>query len=323
MKCIQLIPAQFNASISYSVENYIVKKVANCYDVASYNSPSTILFSNQCYDVCPDKYCLLFNNQPNTSIINIFYSGSSASSAYALINPMTNYLLSYDYLFFDSCPSIYDANRIYLIVVYVLAGVIGVLTIGVILKFIICAIIKKLHPDADLTNWQWLLDFLLGRLPPKDDQENRHEPEPSSLYIIDNDIRPKVKKNPLHSTNNLNTSSQQHIISSSSSHNTSGQRNDRRDRGGSSSDPRQLGASSENGTPTIHRHIISDYILNEDDLESNHSLDAIENPHQIQTLPILQKLAARLTGTLSNKSIPNGYEALEAKPSPDYSIVRL
>jgi hypothetical protein len=46
IKCIQLFPAQFDLIFDYSVENYIIEKTVQCYNIVSYNSSSTVLFSN-------------------------------------------------------------------------------------------------------------------------------------------------------------------------------------------------------------------------------------------------------------------------------------
>ena len=95
IKCIQLIPAQYDYLTEYSIQNYLVKKSMDCYDVVSYDPSSRVLFSNQCQELCPEQYCRLFDSQPNTTIFNIFYSDSSTYDSMSLAN---DGILSYDYL---------------------------------------------------------------------------------------------------------------------------------------------------------------------------------------------------------------------------------
>ncbi len=84
---------QFDPSFDYSVENYIIEKTAQSYNIVSYDSSLTVLFFNECRELCPEQYCFLFDTQLNTSIINIFYS---SSSIYDLNKSLTNDTSSYD-----------------------------------------------------------------------------------------------------------------------------------------------------------------------------------------------------------------------------------
>ncbi|CAF1342021.1 unnamed protein product [Adineta ricciae] len=176
MKCLQLIPADFDVSIVYSVKNYIIKKTSNCYDIVSYESPSNVLFSSRCEELCPREYCKLLSNQPNTSIINIFYS---ESSTYEVTNQAVD--LSYDYFLFDSCSSDNRQNVILRIVVYTLAGVIGVLTIIVVTGCIVGSILK----DKDIFSWRWIRDLFLCRLwrKKKQGEEDFHTFNDNSIPI--------------------------------------------------------------------------------------------------------------------------------------------
>ncbi|CAF1564030.1 unnamed protein product, partial [Adineta ricciae] len=77
IKCVQLVPVELDPSFIYPVENYIVKKGYTCYDIFTFDSPAATIFSNECREQCPEEYCLLFDNQSNRSIRNIFYPESS------------------------------------------------------------------------------------------------------------------------------------------------------------------------------------------------------------------------------------------------------
>ncbi|CAF0947457.1 unnamed protein product [Rotaria sp. Silwood1] len=131
MKCIQLIPIQYDSSFVYSIDYYIISKVHKCYNIVSYNSSQIILFSNECRELCLDEYCLLFDNQSNRSIINIFYS---QSLNYEEINSTTNNISSYDYFLLDKCGTTNPTNKILLIVIFILIAIVVILTIAVILN---------------------------------------------------------------------------------------------------------------------------------------------------------------------------------------------
>lgn len=180
IKCIQFVPTHYDMSINYAVKNYIIIKYALCFNVQSYDSSSSsILFSNECREQCPDEYCSLFDNQPTTSIINIFYS---ESSKYELNNDDTqNDILSYDYFLFDRCSSADQTKDILLIVVYVLAGVVCLLTLLVITKYIIAWILKRKYGpefDSQAYNWEWLLYTLCCSECEVNQTENRRLDDP-------------------------------------------------------------------------------------------------------------------------------------------------
>lgn len=313
MKCIQLVPTQFDTLIEYSVENYIIKKSTTCYDIISYNSSSTILFSNECREVCQDQYCLLFNNQPNTSIINIFYT---ESSIYDLINPITNNMLSYDYFLFDICSS-KTHSQVLFIVALVLAGIVGILTIGVVLKFVIAAILKYTHgKDYNPYDWRWLRDLLCCRLR----RGNRHE---NVLYIIENNPQSPANQNPVHLRNNFDTSSPRDMIPTTSSNNTHERQNNRRgSTSGNSSNTQPANFSSENDISTIHRRNTGQYCYDEADCQSNYSSDETGNHLEVPNLSTLRKLSSKISSAVSTKTNTSAYDPLQAKPTPDFSIIR-
>jgi hypothetical protein len=184
-KCIQLIPNQFDSSIKYSVQTYLVVKAAKCFNIQSYESPSSILFTNECREQCLEQYCLLFDNQPNTSVINIFFS---QSSTYELTNSETNNNhSSYDYFLFDQCSSSNPANQILLIIVYVLCSVIALLTVIVIAKYILSCISKREgQPPRDPYNLKWICDFLCCRLLDDNSSPKIQDRRTSDPYIIEN-----------------------------------------------------------------------------------------------------------------------------------------
>jgi len=292
MKCIQLVPVQFDSSIDYSVKNYIVQTAPKCYNIVSYNSSSTNLFSNECQELCPEQYCLLFDNQPNTSIINIFYS---PLSNYDLINPLTNNILSYDYYLFDTCSSTNQTNEILLIVVYILCANVVILTIGVILKFIISHKLKrnKSRPYRPY-DWYWILDCLFCQVKSNDEQNNK--PERNS-----NDSNSVGDNNQL---NNFTTSTQRFIISSGTLNTTNDPQNYGSD---SSSNQRYHDLSSENNILFSSAEYIG--------IET-------ENYNQPSSFPLLQKLSQKASSALSVISNPIQYTQLQARPSPDIIITR-
>ena len=304
IKCIQLIPIQFDLSIDYSVENYIIKKASTCYDVISYNSSLTNLFSNDCHELCPDEYCLLFDNQPNTSIINIFYS---QSSAYDLTNLITNYSLSYDYFLFDSCSSNNRTNQILLIVVYVLCGIVGVLSVGVISKYFMSCGLKKGSREYSPYDWRWILDCLLCQIQPKHVRTDTSERTSNNLAFIEDNNQLK---------NYLGTSTQPYTITNGSSNNT-------HERGnyssGNSTDQRDPGFSSELNSPAPSPRFTAEYF----DFENNNTQNEASNHHhQSSILPVLHRLSSKARSVLSVLSTKHEYNVLEAKPSPEIIITR-
>ncbi|CAF3462593.1 unnamed protein product [Rotaria sp. Silwood1] len=154
MKCIQLIPIQYDSSFVYSIDYYIISKVHKCYNIVSYNSSQIILFSNECRELCLDEYCLLFDNQSNRSIINIFYS---QSLNYEEINSTTNNISSYDYFLLDKCGTTNPTNKILLIVIFILIAIVVILTIAVILKYCITYQLRK-DSSYDPYAWRWIID---------------------------------------------------------------------------------------------------------------------------------------------------------------------
>jgi len=315
IQCIQLIPAEFDPSIDYSVENYIIQKSEKCYNIGSYNSTSIYLFTNECSELCPEQYCLLFDNQPNTSIINVFYS---PSSIYELIQPITNDTLSYDYFLFGTCSSTNRANHILLIVVYVLCAIVVILTIAVILKFIISKRLRK-NPRRPYRpyDWLWILDCILCQIQPNNEQRDKQEVNSNDLDSVEDSNQSGT--NQLHRRNNLTTSTQPFMISGSSPNTTNGQRNYGNSSSGNSSYQRDHGLTFENNIPISHHSTNREYFKNED----TNSLAETENQNQQPVLPLLQKLSQTVSSALSVKSNTVPYTQLEAKPSPDIINIRL
>jgi hypothetical protein len=316
IKCIQLIPAQFDLSIDYSVENYIIQKSETCYNIGLYNSSSINLFSNECSEICPEQYCLLFDNQPNTSIINVFYS---PSSIYELIQSITNDTLSYDYFLFDTCSSTDRTNRILLIIVYLLCAIIVILTIAVILKFIIS---KKLRGNPSRPyrpyDWRWILDCIFCQIQRNNKQMNKRERNSNDSDSVENSNQSGTNR--LNQRNNLVTTSTQAFMISSSSPNTT---NDRRNYGnsssGNSSYQRDHGLIFENNIPISNLSNNAEYI----EYEDTNSLAETENHNQQPVLASLQRLSQKVSSALSVKSTTVPYTQLAATPSPDIIMTRL
>ncbi|CAF1412499.1 unnamed protein product [Adineta steineri] len=311
MKCIQLVPTQFNMLTNYSIQNYIVKQSATkCYDIILLDSSPKILFSSECTDRCSEKYCTLFSNQPNTSIINIFYS---ASSTYGLINSTTNYMLSYDYFLFDACPS--GDSKALLIIVYVLAGVIGALTIGVIAR---CAISRWMDRpgDADKYNLRWLRDWFLCRETSGNTQSNMPESEGKPYIVQFSDQQPNIHITQLDLSSNSGISTQQAMMSSNSPYNSrQGQNHRQGHSSGNNSDPRSFGVSSQSNGPIIDVSSGGVYYPEDSDVQSNISSEVVEDhPQELSVSSIVERLSSKASNALSSL---RGYVSLE------YPIVRL
>ncbi|CAF1330145.1 unnamed protein product [Adineta steineri] len=309
MKCIQLVPAQFNMLTNYSIQNYIVKQSATkCYDIILLDSLPKILFSSECTDRCSEKYCTLFSNQPNTSIINIFYS---ASSTYGLINSTTNYMLSYDYFLFDTCPT--SNTKTLLIIVYVLAGVIGVLTIIVVVRCIISRLMDK--PGAEPYNWRWLLAWFLCRERSENTPSNMPENE-IKPYTIEFGDQPNIHTTQLDLSSNSGISTQQAMMSSNSPYNSRQRQNHRQGHSsGNNSDPRSFGVSSQSNGPVIDVSSGGVYYPEDSDIQSNISSEVVEDhPQELSVSSIVERLSSKASNALSSL---RGYVSLE------YPIVRL
>ena len=306
-KCIQLVPHSYDQFVDYPVENYIVLKSSPCYNIVSFNATSTALFSNECREQCPDEYCLLFDNQSNTSIINIFYS---SLSTYKLSSSSSPDVSSYDYLPFDDCSSKNRTNAILLIITYVLCGVIGALTIGVILKYIISWRLKKRGGSYQPYNWRWLRDCLFCCLRETDQPSGRKvQPEtgdPPAAGITDHRTYPR---------NNFDLSAQPYTLSSDSSNNTPGRSINPDYNSGNSSDPRFLSLSSDNTTPFLPSPVTTGYF----DFNTESALDPpsmeLEDLPRSSPVPLRQRLSEKASAALSVFSSPGDYAALEKKSS--------
>ena len=161
IQCLQLVPKdhQYGRPQSYKIQNYYIVRISkSCHDVVRLEASDNKLFTNVCDEVCVNEYTLLFNNLPNISLYNIFYSKDVAYSPVGLWSIMKG--MSFDYLPFEDCGAEKRLDRILMIVVYTLCGVIGVLTVMVILKYILSCIIAR-QPDAQPLNWRWLFDYFL------------------------------------------------------------------------------------------------------------------------------------------------------------------
>ena len=314
-KCIQLLPNSYNPSINYPVQNYIVIKSSPCYNIVSFNSTSTVLFFNECREQCAEDYCLLFDAQSNTSIINIFYSSSSKYdlSSASLLNTS-----SYDYLPFDDCSSSKRTDRILLIVTYVLCGVIGALTIAVISKYVISWRLKKGGKLYDPYNWRWLVDCLLCRSR-QDDQPSGRKAQPASDSSAVVDPRSARTRG-----SNYDISAQPYILSSGSSENTRDRSTHPSYNSGNSSDPRFVGFSSDNNTPVMSRPVTARYfsVITESGIDPP-PMELEDLPRSSSSGPLRQRLSEKASATLSVFSSSGDYTILERQPSADLSYIRL
>lgn len=260
IKCIQLFPAQFDLSFEYSVKNYIIKKTIQCHSIVSYdNSSSIILFSNECRELCPEEYCLLFDHQSNTSIINIFYS---SSSIYQSIKPLTNNSRSYDYYYFDTCSSINQKDRIFIIVAAVLFAIVVILTIAVISKFIVTRRLRKGEKPYRPYDILWILDCLFCQIKSADERTDKPLENSIDMNSTEDDHRPRM--NPSDTRNSGTTSTQPNMISTGSSNTRDSHPTNRNNRdSGNSSGQGFANFSSETNTSITPHQLRTEYIENQ------------------------------------------------------------
>ncbi|CAF3368785.1 unnamed protein product [Rotaria sp. Silwood2] len=307
IKCIQLIPIQSDPSLIYSVENYIISKVNKCYNIASYKSSQTILFSNECREICQEEYCLLFDKQSNKSIINIFYS---QSLNYEEINSITNNILSYDYFLFDKCSTTNLTDKILFIVTFVLVAIIVILTIAVVLKYYVSYRLRK-DPSYDPYAWRWIIDCLLCRIRQERKLEtNSSMVEGYSPSGIDEDLS--------FSKNNLIISLPLHTIIHDPTNNSQEQRNNQSHTSRYSSNQQFSGFSYKSSSQDQPEADSTEYRGFYNDLDDNNVPYTIEN-HNHMPLPhqsLLRKLSSEVHNTLALKLNATGYEELEEKLSP-------
>ncbi|CAF0851806.1 unnamed protein product [Rotaria sordida] len=314
IKCIQLIPIQFDLSFVYSVENYIILKINKCYNIVSYNSSQTILFSNECRELCFEQYCLLFDNQSNRSIINIFYS---QSLNYQEINSITNNISSYDYFLFDKCSTTNRINKILIIIVYVLVAIIVLLTIVVILKYCISYKLNK-DPNYDPYAWRWIIDCFLCQIR----QENEHE---RNSNIIEDYNQSRIEEDQSFSKNNLVISIPIHTIIRNSTNNTQEQRNHESQTSRYSTNQHYPGVLYRNSSQDQSKIDSTEYLGYYKDLDDDNLPDAIENHNHVSLRPqsLLDKSSSEVHNALSLKSSASEYEVLEDNSSPSLIIIRL
>lgn len=311
-QCIQLVPTQFNSSIDYSVENYIIKKSTTCYNVVSLDSPSINLFSNTCQELCPEEYCKLFDNQSNTSIINIFYS---PSLTYEIITSLTYDIFSYDYLLFDSCSADNKINKTLLIVVYILSAIVVIFAIAVILKFVLPHCLKK--GPYDPYSLYWILDCLFcqikERKEPPDDSSDDSNPSVENSQPRSNQIQRKDLGSPSTPThipfhgNSNSTNNQLNVSSNSSSYNQ-----------------HYHDLSSVDNTPNPVRRNNIKLTDTEYDSEIKSPPIESENHHRLPILyPLVHKISNEIRAALSINSTTSKYESLEGKKSASIINFRL
>ncbi|UJR23042.1 hypothetical protein I4U23_026068 [Adineta vaga] len=325
IKCIQLVPIQFDVLIDYPVQNYLVKKTAKCYDIVSYNSSSIMLFSNQCQELCGEQYCLFFDSQPNTAVINIFYT---ESSIYDEINSQTDGIYSYDYLLFDTCSADNKANRILIIIVYTLAGFIGLVTIILIVK---CIISKRLTKDGECHpyDWRWWRDLILFRKHPGNDPANRPGNEPNNLYIIEYDNQPPRPSNAIQRREYNHISSQAQITSTSTpTINLNRRQTPRRNYSTeNSSNPSHIDFTSDLSTPTNRLPVNEIDHSNDEDLSNNNSVNETSHSHShhqpSSIMAALHRLSSKASSVLTGIHSAHAYDTLGPKQSPEYPIIRL
>lgn len=305
IKCLQLIPIIFDISFDYSVKNYVVSKGSQCYNILSFESPSITIFSNECKELCPDEYCQLFDNQLNTSIINIFYS---SLLTYEYATTLTYDTSSFDYLLFDQCSSANHTNRILFIVVFTLCGIIVALSIVVIAKYLIAIYLKKYRRGRPYSPYDiyWILDCILCRI--------EEIPEPSNESSGHSNRSDSIENIPIQPRNIVTPSTPIQIHYPNSSNNT----NNQISYSSHSSSKLYYGESpSANTTPrTIHRDRYGSTDT-ENDSEINKSPIQSRHPrHQLIIPPALQTISQQISATLSNNSDTSHYKPLERKETP-------
>ena len=301
IKCVQLVPTQLDSSIDYTVDNFVIEKVGSCFNVLRYDSTRTTVFSSECRELCPEQYCLLFDKHSNTSIINIFYS--STFSYVPTADPTSP---SQDYALFDGCSSD-SSNSKMLIIVYVLCGIVSVLTVGVLLKYLLSCIFKRTEPGYDPWSWRWLVDTLLCRRrpdnePPKANEGNHRV---DTVFTADDG---KQNDNQLHLTSNHRSTPSQTQLTwgAGSSPRIQRQNKNSSSNSASTSDPRSRGLPSERSTPTMPRRVDYDYV------------DLRPLPQ-----PLLQKLSSRASIALEALTGPRHRPLLESQSSISVIEIRL
>ncbi|CAF1446638.1 unnamed protein product [Adineta ricciae] len=326
IKCIQLIPAQYDYLTEYSIQNYLVKKSTNCYDVVSYDSSSRVLFSNQCQELCPEQYCQLFDSQPNTTIFNIFYSDSSTYDSMSSTNDGT---LSYDYLYFDTCSADNHQHRVLIIIVFVLAGFIALTTVLLIVR---CIIRRKRLKEGDWHpyDWRWIRDLVLCQHLTDGHPQNRPENEPNPLYFIEYNTQPSVDNNRPQTTSYHDSKSRPQVLPTSSPNIVVKRR--RNYVNGYSTDsnsvPSHIDGSSGLSIPANPLPLAIIHHSDSGESSSNDSVDAssrFHSQHQPQSsiLNALNRLSSKASSVLTGTHSSHGYDSLGERISREYPIIRL
>ncbi|CAF1432072.1 unnamed protein product [Rotaria magnacalcarata] len=318
IKCIQLVPVELDPSFIYPVENYIVQKGYKCYDIFAFDSPATTIFSNECREQCPEEYCLLFDNQSNRSIRNIFYPESSNDQ---LFNLKINSSSSYDYLLFDQCSASSRPNQILLIVVYALVGFIVVLTIAVVFKYVISARYRR-RPEYEPYNWRWLVDLLLCRTSENKSGSNRHERNINNLEVFDHSIQGNIDEQESYSRNRLANTMPPYTISDGSSNDTRELYNNNSHSTGHSSEEPTLALSpmTIRSNAVIRNDEASIYVEKDDDI--NDFPETTENHYHSSVPVLIQKLSSGAHQTVSFHYYAEGYHKLDKDSSIEIITTR-
>ena len=311
IKCVQLVPTRLDSSVDYTVDNYIIQKAGDCYSVLPFNPNLPTLFSSECRELCSEQYCLLFESYSNRSVINVFYSSTFNYLSPAVV--ASQRMPSYDYAMFDECSSASSSSKM-LIIVYVLCGIVGVLTVGVLLKYLISCILKRKEPGYDPWSWRWLVDTLLCRRRPDNQPQKGNEGEHrvDAVYTVDDD---KKNDNPLQLTlNHRSTPSATQITS------------------GTGSSPRVQGrklytssnsAGSEKLTPNMSRHVYDGYV----DFAPNKKRDnsSAESKNDLRPLPqpLLEKLSSKASAAYEAITGQRERPLLESEASIGVINIRL
>ncbi|CAF1625509.1 unnamed protein product [Adineta ricciae] len=326
IKCIQLIPAQYEYQTEYSIQNYLVKKSTDCYDVVSYDSSSRVLFSNQCQELCPEQYCQLFDSQPNTTIFNIFYSDSST---YDIMSSANDGILSYDYLYFDTCSADNHQRRVLIIIVFVLAGFIALITVLLIAR---CIIRRKNLKEGNWHpyDWRWVRDMALCRHPTDGHVQNRPENEPNPLYIIEYNTQPSVDSNRPQTKSRHNATSRSQVTPASSPNiAVKRRRNYVKDYStDTNSVPSHIDGSSGLSIPANPLPLAIIHHSDSGESLSNDSVDASSRHHsqrepQSSIRSALNRLSSKASSVLTGTHSSHGYDSLGGRISREYPIIRL
>ena len=207
MKCMQLIPKPIRYLQRYAFKNYILIKNGSCYDVVSLDSSSTVLFNQVCSEPCIEPYVILFNNQTNNTIYNIFFSPSSQYMWNDSSN-MSNHDIR-DYPLFDTCQQSIEQEKKLMIIIYVFIGVTTLLVVSCIILCCACCQLRQ-RPISDLYKPRRLIDLLSCRVHKLEEPKNIPQSQISqriAIHHFDDHISSNgTRPSELHSTSSYRTS---------------------------------------------------------------------------------------------------------------------